>query len=217
MALPKWINGYLREEGLERIETAVRHAEKRTRGEIVPMVVRQSGGYGHAPLVWTALALATVVTLGFSFTRDHLPWGSRAWMPLDLVALSLIGSLLAKVPALQRLVTPKADRERAALLRAQTAFHAHGLDKTKGSSGILLFMSLHDRQAVVLADKAIADRVPHHAWDKICVMLLRGASQRDLANGYQAAIAESAKVLEKYFPAKSGGKDELRNQLIIEE
>lgn len=217
MALPIWIKGYLREEGLERIETAVHNAEKRTRGEIVPMVVRQSGGYGHAPIVWTAVALATVLALGFSFTRDHLPWGSRAWLPLDLLALSLIGWLLAKVPTLQRLVTPRADRERAALLRAQTAFHAHGIGKTKGSTGILLFMSLHDRQAVVLADKAIADRVPHDAWDKICVMLLRGAKQCDLANGYQAAIAECAKVLEKYFPVKRGDKDELRNALIIEE
>jgi uncharacterized membrane protein len=69
---------------------------------------------------------------------------------------------------------------------------------------------------VVLADKAIAHKVPRETWDEICEMLLRGARQKNLANGFQAAIARSASVLEKPFPPKKKKANQLGNALVIE-
>jgi putative membrane protein len=215
--VPVWLRLYMKEEGLQRIATAVAAAEKRTRGEIVPMVVRESAGTGHVALTAAALCLALAYALGLELSRAHLPWGHWAWLPLDLLIAGAAGWLLAKFAWLRRLLTPPADRARAAHRRAELAFYAQGLDKTKGATGILLFVSLLDHQAVVLADKAIAAKVPPETWDEVCGMLLRGAKQRDLANGFQAAIARCAGILEKDFPETKRGRNELRNDLRVEE
>ena len=215
--VPDWLSGYIKEEGLERIVQAVRTAETKTRGEIVPMVVRRSAGTAHVPLTAAAIVLASAYAAGLQLSRAHLPWGHWAWLPLDLALGLLAGWGLAKFAWVRNALTPPQDRARAAFLRAQSAFHAHGLDRTKGSSGILLFVSLEDRQAVVLADKGIAERMPKETWDQLCEMLLRGARYGDLASGYQAAVARCATILEKKFPVTRYDKDELPNQLIIED
>jgi putative membrane protein len=136
---------------------------------------------------------------------------------LDLILATLAGWALSKFAWVRRLLTPEADRHQAVLLRAKAAFYERGLDRTQGKTGILLFVSLADHQAVVLADKAIAKKLPAETWDEVCEMLLRGARQGDLANGYQAAIAKCATLLEKNFKPRRGNKNELRNALIIED
>jgi putative membrane protein len=217
MTVPQWLRLYLKEEGLQRIEDAVRKAERRTSGEIVPMVVRESAATGHVALSVGAVALALAYGLGLELSRAHLPWGHWAWLPLDLLLASFLGWALAKLPAVRRLFTPAADRHQAVFLRAKAAFYERGFDKTQGGTGILLFVSLADHQAVVLADKAIAKKLPAEVWDEVCEMLLRGARQKDLANGFQAAIAKCASLLEKNFPPKRKNRNELSDTVIIEE
>ena len=218
MSLPVWVRYALRSEGRERIVAAVAAAEKRTRGQIVPMVVRQSAGAAHVPLTLAALILALFFLLRIQVSYPWLPWGQSPWLgvALDLVLALVAGYAGAKIPRVRRFLTPNADRHRAAWLRAETAFYRHGLDRTKGSTGILLFISLADRQAIVLADKAIAAKVPPEVWDEVCEMLLRGARQGDLANGFQAAIQRCASVLEKHFPVKGRHPNELADKLIVE-
>ena len=206
--VPAWLQSHLKEEGLDRIEASVRKAEKRTRGEIVPMVVRQSASTGHVALTASALFLAGAYAGGLELSRAHLPWGHWAWLPLDLLVAALVGAFLARFALIRRWLTPQHARARASYLRAKAAFYERGLDRTKGATGILLFISLEDRQAVVLADKAIATRLPKETWDVLCEMILRGARQKDLANGFQAAIAQCASILEKDFPARPKDKDE---------
>jgi putative membrane protein len=183
----------------------------------VPMVVRESAATGHVPALADALLLAGAYAAGLELSRAHLPWGHWAWLPLDLSLAALAGWGLARFAWLRRLLTPKSDRARAALLRAEAAFYARGLDRTKGATGILLFISLQDHQAVVLADKAIASKLPPETWDEVCEMLLRGARQGDLATGFQAAIAKCASILEKPFPTGRRDRDELHNGLIVED
>ena len=214
MSLPKWIRHVLTEDGRDRVRASVRTAEKRTRGQIVPLVVRRSAGIGHVPLFLTTVLLG----LSFPASRHLQAWGDhRPWLPILLVLSLFLGQFLAKLSWIQRFLTPNADRHRAAWLRAEMAFYRHGLDRTKGSTGVLLFMSIEDRQAIVLADKAIASKVPVEVWDEVCAMLTRGARQGDIANGYQAAIQRCAAALEKYFPVKGKHPNELPDKLVIEE
>jgi putative membrane protein len=70
---------------------------------------------------------------------------------------------------------------------------------------------------VVLADKAIATRLPKETWDVLCEMIMRGARQKDLANGFQAAIAQCAAILEKDFPLKKNDRNELKDALVIQD
>ena len=218
MSMPKWIKHTLTDDGRDRVRAAVQAAEKRSQGQIVPMVVRHSAGVRHVPYIVASLILSFAYLAKLKLSNAWLPWGHSPALALllDLALAALLGWGLAKFAWIRRLFTPHPDRHRAAWMRAEMAFYRHGLDKTKGATGILLFISLEDRQAIVIADKKIAAKVPREVWNEVCEMLLRGARQGDLANGYQAAIQRCASVLEKHYPAKGKHPNELPDKLIIE-
>src|SRR5437763_10986879 len=88
------------EEDLTKIRTAVCEAERRTRGEIVPMIVPKSGRYreaGHALGVIFAL-----ITLSALLLWDRPGWGgilSPAWILLAVVVAYGMGACGGLLPA----------------------------------------------------------------------------------------------------------------------
>src|SRR5437867_5615642 len=94
------------ESDLARIKSAVKDAEGKTSGEIVPYLVEMSDTYEVAE--WRAGALCGVLALGaFAAVRRF----TDLWLPLDFVEMALVamftsaaGALLTHViPSLQRL------------------------------------------------------------------------------------------------------------------
>jgi putative membrane protein len=114
-------------------------------------------------------------------------------------------------------MTPDSDLIHQCNLRAELEFWKAGIQKTQGSTGILLFISVVERRAVVLADEAIAKILPPETWQTVIERLLEGARRKDLAEGFSKAIELCGELLAKNFPRASDDKDELANQLIIKE
>ena len=90
-----------------RLREAVKEAERRTRGEIVPMIVPASGLYreaGHrAGLAAALLILAGLITMDMGW---QFWWASRhggAWMLLGTVAAYALGYWFGRTPAGVRL------------------------------------------------------------------------------------------------------------------
>jgi putative membrane protein len=202
-------------DGAARIEAAVRRAEKRTRAELVPAVALQSAPMGHAPALGASLLLLAWALGGWSLWRHVLPWGS-AWAPwLDALTLGTLGAALASFPRVRAWLTPHADKERAVHAAAKAAFCQYGLDGTERRVGVLLYVSLAERRAVVLADKAIAAKLHEGAWAEVCDKVLAGAARGDLAGGYENALEHAAALLGKRFPAGRRDLDELSDRLRI--
>jgi putative membrane protein len=210
-----WLRPYLDDDGLQRIEAAVRSAEKRTRGEIVPVLARRSAPYGHTPWMLGGLVfLALLLSEGRAWD-GIVPWGFQGVLLLDLAAAAVCGLLFGRLAPLQRAFTPAKDQAQAVSLAAEAAFYRYGLRRTKESTGILLYVSLAEHRAVVLADHGIASKVPPETWDEVCALLLKGAASRDLASGFEDAVAACARILAKPFPARKKNPDELENRLRV--
>jgi putative membrane protein len=58
--------------------------------------------------------------------------------------------------------------------RALLAFYQSNIQRTIGATGVLIFVSLMERRAVVLADKAIDELVPKDTWRALCDQLIAG-------------------------------------------
>ena len=131
------------EENLAKIRTAVCEAERRTRGEIVPMIVPRSAQYreaGHA--LGVILALITLSTL---LLWDRPGWGgilSPAWILLAVVVAYGVGDYAGLLPATIRLLTSKERIDSAVRRRAEAAFYEHGLHKTREGTGILIMLPI---------------------------------------------------------------------------
>ncbi|MCJ8277254.1 MAG: TPM domain-containing protein, partial [Bdellovibrionales bacterium] len=140
-----------------------------------------------------------------------------AWMiSLAGSVLSLfLAVLLAKIPWVQRLFVSAVDRDIQARRRALNEFYEAGLHKTKDSTGILLFISMEDHEAVVLADKSISEKLPRETWNEVVELLLNGAKKKDLTSSFCEAINKCGDLLSPHFPIQPDDVDELKNHLVI--
>ncbi len=213
----KWLKQYINSEEIKQIEGAIAEAEKTTTGEIIPMIVRRSSYGGFIPILSSALimviSLFSLLLLEKMEIFDFPLWS----VVLILLASVLAGRLLAMIPFFRRGLMSKIDRNHQVNLRAKLEFYETGIENTSEKTGILLFVSLQERRAVVLADKGIARELPSETWTDIVELLLDGVKRGNMADGFVKAIGQCGLILSKHFPVREGDVNELKNKLLIKE
>jgi putative membrane protein len=204
---------------LDTIRAAVETAERRTRGEIVPMVVPASAHYRDAShlagLILALVTLALLLTLGYGWE----PWWGAGhhpgWMVVSALTAYGLGSFIGRAPAIIRLLTSHERMAMKVRLRAERAFYEQGLHNTREGTGILILVSLLERRAQILADHTIHTRVPPGTWDSLVQDLVRGIQAGQHAQALCQVIARSGDLLAAHFPAREGDNpNELPDELI---
>jgi putative membrane protein len=197
-----------------RVAEAVRRAEALSRGQIVPVVVEKSDAYPEVR--WRgallAAALATLAVLAF---RAPL---TLAELPVVQLAAGLVGALVASWDPVERLLAGARAMDEAARARALRAFHENGLHKTAEGTGVLVFASLFEREAVVLGDHGIHARIGDAEWDRAVAALVAGVRRGDPAAGFVDAIALAGARLAEHFPrdgAARAAPNELEDMIRV--
>ncbi|MEQ1878469.1 MAG: TPM domain-containing protein [Bdellovibrionia bacterium] len=205
----------IQESDIKKIEDAVARAEEKTSGEIVPMIVRGSSVHGHVELLLAALL--AIVALSFNWYFASIV-EAHWWIGLAEAVVVLATVLtVGKTDWALRVLTPNADLYAQAFARAKNEFWGAGLQKTDGSTGVLLFVSKAEHWAVVLADKSIADKLPPETWKSVVDALIGGIKNGDIAKGYVDAIEKTGAILAEHFPIRPQDKNELPNKLILKD
>ncbi|WP_425228789.1 TPM domain-containing protein [Sphingomonas sp.] len=211
-----------------RVTAAVTAAEQRTAGEIVTAVAARSDAYHDAALHWAMLAMLAVPA-AFAFWPDAALrlWGVVAdgWGPApagapylvalvgSTVAFLLVRVLLAQMP-LRMAVTPGATKTRRVRRQALALFRVGAERRTRGRTGVLLYLSLAERRAEIVADAAIHSRVDDAVWGEAMAALLTQVRAGRAADGLIAAIDRVAIVLAEHFPREADDVNELPDRLI---
>jgi putative membrane protein len=131
------------------------------------------------------------------------------------VLAGLSGFFLGRMPAIERLLIPRKDQKMETERRAMLAFYEAGLSQTAGRTGILLFVSFFERQAVVLADQGIARFCKPEDFQELVHYLVRGAKDHQLAEGFEKAVALCEGILTAHFPPDAANPNELKDYLRI--
>jgi putative membrane protein len=194
------LDRFFGEAARERIEAAVRDAETRSLGEIVPVVVEKSGGYPEARHRGALLGagLATVVVLAL-----RLPL-TLAELPIVQLAAGITGAVLALWDPVERALAGRSELDLVTRDRAVRAFHEHGLHRTAQGTGVLIFASLFERRAVVMGDRGIHEKMGEAQWKRAVDALVAGMRRDDPAAGFCDAIAMCGAVLAEHFPPPAG-------------
>jgi putative membrane protein len=197
-----------------RIEAAVREAERETGGEIVVAVVRHCGGAAGAAL-WLGAWLAALAFLALGLFAPPLPWA--AYLAAQAGAFAL-GLGLARLGATRRWLLGHEALERRAARRARRCFAEQGLTRTRGRTGILIFVALLERRVVVLGDEGI-DRAldPDESWQAVVDLAVGGIRSGDAARGLEAAVRLCGSILARHLPPPVPNPDELRNAVVLED
>jgi putative membrane protein len=215
--MDRLIEKYLSRSDFTKIEDAVREAEKKTSGEIVPYIVARSDDYDEAE--WRGGFLLGAVTL---VALDLMYEFATGWIPatptiIGLAALlaGAIGFLVVKfLAALKRLLAGASQIERRVAQRASEAFLAEEVFRTRDRTGILLFVSLMEHRVVVLGDAGINAKVDQSAWHDLVQRIVRGIRDGRTADGLLSAIDECGTLLARHGVAiRSDDTNELPNTL----
>lgn len=219
----------LSEQDHLQVSTAVAAAEAGTDGEIVTIVAVRSDEYHDVAAHWAALKLFGVLAVlsiwpAIAAWLYHLfagDWADaptpRALFTIALVlgiAAFLAGYLAMKWRPLRLALTPPATRARRVRRRAVELFRTAAEARTRGKTGVLLYLSLDEHRAELIADAAIHSRVSAEVWGEAMTALLAGVKDGRIGDGLADAVGLVGAVLAEHFPRSAGDTNELPDRLI---
>jgi putative membrane protein len=111
-------------------------------------------------------------------------------------------------------LTPGATKHRRVRRRAVTVFRAAAERRTEGRTGILIYLSMAERRAEIVADDAILKVTDAHTWGEAMTALLVEVKQGRPGDGIVAAIERVGGVLAEHFPRSAGDTNEIPDKLI---
>jgi len=174
-----------------RIHAAVAAAESRTHLHVAVSVVPASDRYLFYPLLWGAIAaLAAGGVLAVGWPRFPL----REAFAVEGIVFVLLSLLFDWWPLRIRMV-PRAIRHHRARALAHREFAARILASHERKGGVLLFVSLGERYAEILADRETHARLGTGTWEKILADFLGAVRSRPVAEAIVGAIDSCVAVL----------------------
>jgi putative membrane protein len=194
----------------KRVADAITAAEAKTSGEIVAVIAPTSASYLHVPFLWAAL-VALAVPFPFIFFTW---WPIQHIYFLQLAVFAALAVVLMHPPIRLALV-PRLTRHARAHRRAVEQFLAQNLHTTTGRTGVLIFLSVAERYAEILADEGIHAKVPENTWQGIVDDLTAHIGRGEAAQGLLRAIDSVGQHLAQHFPPEPGQPHALSNHLVV--
>jgi putative membrane protein len=127
--------------------------------------------------------------------------------------LFVLVALLGLIPAARRFLTPGMFKREYTRQRAFEQFVGKGLADTAERTGVLLYVSLKDRCAELIADSGIDAKVAPYAWKGAIDKLVSGIRAGRPADGFVAAIQDCGRLLTEHFPAQPPNPNELPDKV----
>ncbi len=220
---------HVNEADRQLVSDAVTTAELSTNGEIVTIVTEISDHYSDVANLWATIAAFAALSAMAVFPKFYLgllDWASGGW-PHDYSAgeyLAIIFVIMALKWIAMRLImnwmplrvflTAKGIKERRVRARAIDLFKVGAQGRTIASTGILIYLSMREHRAEIVADAAIADKVAPEIWGDAMVALIAHVRDGKPGEGMAQAVRQVGVVLAEHFPKGDDVVNELPDRLI---
>ena len=208
------------QQDLERIKAAVKQAESKISGEIVPVFVERSGFYAIANYRG-GLTLATLAFVAIIVFDRYVPT-LAVYDPLVIFTLVLLAGLTGAlvtnyIDPIKRLMLSQVHLDQATKKRAENAFLEEEVFNTRQRTGIMLFVSFFEHEVIVMADKGISKVVEQKEWDHLVRTIVEHIRKDKLVDGLEVAIQRCGQMLlEKGFVITPDDVNELGDELRVE-
>ena len=213
----------------DKVTEAVRAAEAKSAGEIVTIVAAKSDSYHDVGLHYAVLAMLLVpIGLGLApqglidwATGLLLGWNAEPsrtqfalWLFVKLAAAFLIVRYVMAYMPLRMALTPRRTKKRRVHRRAVEVFRTSCERKTTGRTGVLIYLSLAERRAEIVADQAIVEKVPADVWVAALSALIDEVRAGRPGDGLAKAVKMVGDVLAPILPPIPHDQNELPDRLV---
>jgi len=219
----------LTEQDHAEVSAAIAAAEAGTSGEIVTLVAPCSDPYRDVAALYAAAAMLIVPALLALLPQGCIDWASGlvlGWNPewergllmlaillLQILAFGLVRAILLHRPLLVAL-TPGGVKARRVRARAIAHFRAACEGRTAGRTGILIYLSLLERRAEIVADEAIVAKVSGDSWGEAMAVMVDEVRAGRIGRGMALAVDKVGAILAAHLPRAAGDINELPDRLI---
>jgi len=219
----------LSEADHDKVSSAIAAAEANTNGEIVAVATPISDPYHDVALHWAVAAMILVLAWA-AWRPDWLTWwydtltggwhaeptlGELLTFLMILAVLKFTAVLLIlKWMPLRLALTPGPTKHRRVRRRAVAVFKAAAERRTVGRTGVLIYLSMAERRAEIVADDAILQVTDETTWGDAMAALLADVKDGRVGDGMVAAIERVGEVLAEHFPRTDGDINEIPDKLI---
>jgi putative membrane protein len=197
-------------EDQHRVGDAIKAAEATTAGEIVCVLARASSDYMSYATAWSAFI--ALIAPWFLIALTNL---SVHEIFLAQIVIFVVFFLALSESSLIRVLVPRRARRVEAHRAATEQFMIRGMARKQNRAGVLIFVSLAEHYARIVADDGIASKVHQSVWQEAVDALLERAVWGEIAEGFVIAVEKCGRVLAEHFPPESDDKDELPDRIYL--
>ena len=220
---------YLDDAGRALVAAAVTEAECATSGEIVTVLADTSDGYTDVALLWAAGAAFTAMSVFAAFPEPFLDrwdawftgWGHE-WTAGEIASMAIALGLLKFIAVmlvqqwqpLKYALIPGPTKTIRVHNQAVRQFKVGAQARTTGRTGVLIYLSMREHRAEIVADESIAAKVSAEVWGEAMGDMLAEIRKGRVAEGLAVGIRDVGFVLAEHFPRGSEDVNELPDRLI---
>lgn len=218
----------LSDDDHRKVSQAIAAAESASDGEILTIAAADSDSYHDVALHWAVAAMIGVLAVCAwqsavlaAVWEGLFGWGEQAsagellFAAMFLAVLKfLVALLILRWRPLRLALTPGATKGRRVRRRAIALFRAAAERRTVGRTGVLIYLSLAEHRAEIVADEAVTSVTTPECWGDAMAELIGEIREGRPGDGLAMAVEEVGKVLTRHFPKTSGDVNEIPDKLI---
>ncbi len=222
------MNGLSREDH-DLVTAAVTAAERTSAGEVVTIVADRSDAYHDVGLHYAVLAMLLVPATLAAVPQSWVDWAIGFWLGWNaeptraqimlylfakLAGTFLVVRLLLAWRPLRMGLTPGWTKTRRVRRRAIILFRAACEMRTSGRTGVLVYLSLAEHRAEIVADRAITEKVEAEVWGEAMAALVAEVKAGRPGEGLAKAVERIGAVLAGVLPPADANPNELPDRLV---
>lgn len=208
---------------LLRIKAAVKEAENKISGEIVPVIVERSGQYSIANYKGSLIGASLFFVLIVFLDRGLLEHANNTlfYDPMFIFLIVILGGILGAViprfsDPVKRLLVARQYQDLITRQAAENAFLEEEVFNTRQRTGIMIFISFFEHEVIVMADVGISKVVDQSEWDKIVGDIIKSIRAGKVVEALEEGIKQCGNILlEKGFRKTDDDVNELRDDLRV--
>ncbi|QFT78424.1 TPM domain-containing protein [Erythrobacter sp. THAF29] len=220
---------YLNAEGHKIVSDAVGEAEQTTSGEILTVLADRSDGYSDIVQLWSVALAFTMMSIFAAFPQPFMDlwdnffggWG-RDWSIGELASMTIglglltfvVSSILFLWDPLRFALIPAPVKTSRVHDQAVKHFKVGAERRTHGRTGVLIYLSMREHRAEIVADEPIAEKVSAEVWGEAMGDMLVEIKRGNIAEGMAVGVRDVGFVLAEHFPKGDHDENELPDRLI---
>ncbi len=212
-----FIDSFLTKEEIKDVSNLIKENERETSGEIVVLISDRSSNYELS-----AVFLSFFLSFIFGFVITLLSLNSYI-SELNIFLLSFLVFYVGFyyfifkkdfLFSFRRYFLNPTEVRREVSRAALANFYSEKLYNTKASNGVLIYVSLFEKVAFILADKGINEKVKEGVWEEIVKELCLNLKETKVSISLIKAINRVGVLLKEHFEIKEDDKNELHDLII---